>query len=215
LYRLGRQLMGENQAHMPDGDPAMFRSGLIIALLAAAPMRIANLASLRIGVQLRREGAQWSVWLTGSETKTSQADRWPLPAELSVSVEQYLRYARPTLMARACRPVDTDLLWIGDSGRPIGDQVIRRIIQGLTAQHLGVRINPHSFRHAAATTFALEAPTDSRKTAALLGHASPAMTQKHYILQQQFMAQQDYLSIYRARLRGRPPAGQADAGAED
>ena len=106
---------------------------------------------------------------------------------------------RPALQARAKHPYPTDLLWIGDSGWPIGYQVLRPIIARLTRERRGVQINPHRFRHCAATTFALEWPEDALQSAGLLGHASPQTTEKHYIVQQRQLVQQDYLKLLRAR----------------
>jgi len=202
LYDLGLQAMRESLGG--DGnstDTSLYRAGLAVALLAAAPMRIANFAALEIGQQLRREGDHWTVYLAADETKTRRADVWPISNRLRLYLERYLTVVRPALLQRSRHSIDMARLWIGDSGRPIGDQVLRRIITTLTRERLGVTINPHSFRHCAATTFALERPRDALQTSALLGHASPQTTERHYIVQQRQLVQQDYMQLVARRSR--------------
>ena len=199
LHDLGLRVMQESQNGDGEIDPCVYRDGLIVAMLAVAPMRIANFAALRVGTELRQEGEQWKVYLDADTTKTRRADVWPIGGRVAHFLEHYVGVVRPTLQARAQHPRPTDLLWIGDSGWPIGHQVLRPIIARLTRERLGVQINPHRFRHCAATTFALEQPGDALKNAALLGHASPETTEKHYIVQQRQLVQQDYLKLLHAR----------------
>jgi integrase len=208
LYDLGLQVMQENCSAEGDVNPSRYRSGLIVALLAAAPMRIANFAVLEIGRHLRDESGRWTIRLEANETKTRRSDVWPIPDRLRASLDYYLEEVRPSLLARAHKPTMTARLWIGDSGRPIGDQVLRRLIARLTRERLGTQINPHTFRHCAATTLALERPRDSLQSSALLGHASPQTTEQHYIVQQRQLVQQDYLQILRKRSRCSQPSEQ-------
>jgi integrase/recombinase XerD len=199
-YALGLRIMRE--ALSADGeviDPSSCRTGLAIAFLAAAPMRIANFASLEIGRHLCRNGDRWIVRLAASETKTRRADVWPLAPVLGLYLDDYLRVVRPMLLRRARHSPATSRLWIGDSGRPIGDQVLRRTIGRVTGERLGIRLNPHAFRHCAATTFALELPHDALQSAALLGHASPQTTEQHYIVQQRQLVQEQYLELLQGR----------------
>lgn len=201
LYATGLQIMRDSWGSDREPNLSLYRSGLVIALLAAAPMRIGNLAGLRIGQHLCKNGTQWTIHLDAAETKTRRADTWPITAQFTPYLDRYLIVIRPMLRQRAKPSLDTGHLWIGDSGRPIGDQVLRRIIATLTRDHLGVRINPHTFRHCAATTFALERPHDALQSAALLGHASPETTERHYIIQQRQLVQHDYLGILAERRR--------------
>jgi integrase/recombinase XerD len=180
-------------------DPSSCRTGLAIAFLAAAPMRIANFASLEIGRHLCCNGDRWIVRLGASETKTRRADVWPLSPVLGGYLDDYLRVVRPMLLKRARNSQPTSYLWIGDSGRPIGGQVLRRIIGRVTRARLGIRLNPHAFRHCAATTFALERPHDALQSAGLLGHASPQTTEQHYIVQQRQLIQEEYLQLLQHR----------------
>ena len=202
LYDLGLQVMRESWSTEGTINPSLYRAGLAVALLAAAPMRIANFAALELGRQLRREGRYWTIYLTAEETKTREADVWLISSQLSACIDQYLSVVRPALRQRALNTPDTGRLWIGDSGNPISHQVLRPIIATLTRERLGVQINPHTFRHCAATTLSLERPQDALQNSALLGHTSPQTTEQHYIVQQRQLVQQDYLRLLVKRARG-------------
>jgi integrase/recombinase XerD len=199
LYTLGLRILREGWSAERMVDPSSCRNGLAIAFLAAAPMRIANFASLEIGRHLCRNGDRWIVRLGVSETKTRRSDVWPLGPVLGLYLEDYLRVVRPILLRRARNSPATSRLWIGDGGRPIGDQVLRRIIGRVIRERLGIRLNPHAFRHCAATTFALELPHDALQSAALLGHSSPQTTEQHYIVQQRQLIQEEYLELLQYR----------------
>jgi integrase/recombinase XerD len=204
LYDLGIQVMRESWNANGGVNLSLYRAGFAVALLAAAPMRIANFSTLEIGRQLRREESRWVIYLTADETKTRRADVWPISGQLSLCLDQYLAVVRPALLQRARHSAATGHLWIGDSGHPIGHQVLRPIIATLTRERLGIQINPHTFRHCAATTFALERPRDALQSSALLGHASPQTTERHYIVQQRQLVQQDYIRLLHKRSRSSP-----------
>jgi integrase len=178
-----------------------YRDGFAVVLLAAASMRIANFSALRLGNDLKRDEERWSIFLAEGETKTGASDVWPLSSEVSAHLDRYLQFVRPHLQSAGSSLVQTDHLWIGDSGRPVGQQIVRRWINRLTETDLGVRIRPHSFRHCAATTYSLERPSRSVEASALLGHASAATTERSYIIQQRQIAQNEYLALLITRRR--------------
>ena len=72
LFRLGLRLMG--QAEMTKNLTSFRRAlacrdGLIIALFAADPLRLANIAALEIGRTLIKDGTTWSFEIPAEETK--------------------------------------------------------------------------------------------------------------------------------------------------
>jgi integrase len=69
---------------------------------------------------------------------------------------------------------------------------IRRTLSP-NAQGLGLSVNLHQFRHAAATFWSIQDPANVRGAKDLLGHPSFGTTEKHYIMAQ-------------SRLAGRPLA---------
>jgi integrase/recombinase XerD len=184
LLGIGEELMlGACDAIGEVSDPVAFRDGLIIALLAAVPVRIHAFSCLRVGRHLRkRSTGAWTLDWEASETKGRREDHWSVPAFLVPTLETYLDAARPALQARnlGC-PSSADHMWIGLCGQPIGDQTIRKIIKRRTAEALGEPIRPHAFRTSAATTFVLEHPEHAIEAAALLAHTDFRMTEKHYL----------------------------------
>ena len=183
------------QAVEDDGTIAAgrFRDGLILGVLIAAPMRIANFAALEIGRHLRR-GARWEIALEAAKTKTRQADHWPLPASLSEATDTYLNAVRPVLLGGSA---DTGRLWIGDKGRPMQGQAIRQRIKALTEAAFGRPVLPHSFRHSAVTSFTHRLPAHAAEAPAVLGHRSAATTERHYIIGQRLLMMETYHNCLR------------------
>ena len=81
LYRYGKRLMDTAGEHAPEqarlgvAAAKRYQAGLIIALLAARPLRIRNLQTLTIGKTLRWDGKYY--WLTFSTdgNQNSQPNR--------------------------------------------------------------------------------------------------------------------------------------------
>ena len=102
LYALGIGLMeGALDAAGVVADPEAWQDGLVVALLAAAPLRIANFAALRLGAHLARDASGlWTIHLGEGETKTRRGDAWPVPEGLAPYLEHHLGAVRPVLPAR-------------------------------------------------------------------------------------------------------------------
>jgi integrase len=164
-------------------DPAAFRDGLIIALLATVPVRIHAFSLIRIGQHLNRQAqGGWTLDWTGDETKGRRPDHWPFPDFLTQALEVYLHVVRPALVARETNAASADhRLWIGVGGGPIGDQTIRKIIKARTAAAFGKPVHPHAFRTSAATTHVIENPEHAIEASALLAHTDFRITEKHYL----------------------------------
>lgn len=201
LYELGVRTMRDAWPVNTPDDARRYRNGFAVALLAAAPIRIANFSALCLDEHLHREDAMWSISLDAAETKTRVSDVWLLSTEVSGHLDRYLHLVRPALLSADAISAQTPQLWIGDGGHSVGPQIVRRWINQLTEDGLGIRISPHSFRHCAATTYSVERPSRSVEASSLLGHASAATTERNYIIQQRQIAQNDYLDLLRARRR--------------
>lgn len=81
------------------------------------------------------------------------------------------------LAAAALRIAKFAALWVGAYGQPLD----HRSMWARTAA-FGRPVLPHGFRHCAANAFALKHPEQPRDAAALLGHAGPRTTERHYVL---------------------------------
>lgn len=194
-------------------DPDGWQSGLMVALMAAAPVRIGNFASLVVGKHLQPDPQDGSWWmrLAMEETKTKAPDDWPIPETLWPYLHHHLTAVRPVLLRQGQRADRHDFLWVGTFGQPLQDQGVRKRVQRVTAELLGEAISPHSFRHSAVTGFSLQFADRPRDAAHLLGHASAQTTEKHYLM----ASRQRALSTLHDALEKRLARIEAQAKASD
>jgi integrase len=176
------------------------RDALILALLAARPLRLANLTGLRLGRDLIREEAGYQVRVDGSETKNRRPIHFVLPAVLTNPLDHYLHHERPFLLG----PNASDRLWISVRRKPMSEQAIYSQVVATTAELLGRPLHPHAFRHAAATSTAEVDPELLGIASRLLGHGSLDVTRAHYDRSRMRTAQRrhtDHVRSLRAELR--------------
>ena len=75
-----------------------YRDGLLLALLAACPLRRRSLALLEVGRHLVRHPDGYRLRLGPAETKNGTAYEAPLPASLAPWLDRYLDEVRPRLL---------------------------------------------------------------------------------------------------------------------
>lgn len=186
LFALGCRLMAEAEGDelTPKEQATGYRDGLMIALLAARPLRRKNFTGLELGRHLVRKGTSWQLRIPGAETKTGQPIALPFPAALVPALERYLAVHRPVL-ASLCghqqQPAGA-ALWLSARGTAMAEITLYFRITRLTRAAFGQAINPHLFRDAAATSLAILDPAQVRIAAQILGHTSPATSERHYNL---------------------------------
>ncbi len=182
LYNLGRNLIDQAEAEISGtsrvGKAAAltFRDGLIIALLALAPVRRRNLQDLRIGETLVRAGAGWSVVFGEQETKSGRELDYPLPKDLSQLLDRYIADIRPALFGSGTH----NGLWASVKGSALSGNALYAAVCRRTKAAFGEAVNLHLFRDAAATFLAVTAPEKVQVASDLLGHARQPTTQRHY-----------------------------------
>ncbi len=106
LFAYGLQLMAE--ADGPSGGTPLqrasrYRDGLMIALLAARPLRRRNFAAIEIGRHLVRYAEAYWLRFEAAETKTREPIEASFPSELTPHLERYLSHQRPLLAQRTGR----------------------------------------------------------------------------------------------------------------
>jgi integrase len=214
LFELGCRLMAEaSTAGSPRQQAITYRDGLIVALLSARPLRLRNLAGLRVGSTLARRGSDWWICIPGSLTKTGEPIEEPLPAELEPALAIYLERHRPVLAAlrgRWAAPVE-DALWVSSNGSPMTAQALYDRIVARTAEAFGQPINPHLFRDCAATSIAIEDPAHIGMASRLLGHRNRATTERYYNQAQAIEAARRW-QAFLLRLRAGMLGGAPDNG---
>ncbi|MFZ2099257.1 MAG: site-specific integrase [Oricola sp.] len=182
LYRVGFNAMdrAEEKAweagYLTKSAAILFRDGLMVATLVEAPMRRSPFTLLEIGEHLQKQGAHWVISVPAELTKTDVAQEYELSERLSDKMDIFLERIRPAFPGAA----NHDRLW-PESGGPIKDYVIRDRIMRLTENELGYPVTPHRFRNAVATFVSIADPANVRVSKDLLGHASFATTERHYI----------------------------------
>ena len=185
LYRFGKELM--DTADERDGGllaaAQRYQSGLIIALLAARPLRIRNFQAIVIGRSLRWDRTRYWLSFSAEETKTGGAIDEPLPDDLVPYLEGFLRDWRPFLLRRGSRfgrdPTHRSL-WVDRQGKPMREATLRELIKRYTRKRFGTAIWPHLFRHCLLTSVAIDQPELLRISAILLGHSNHQTGEKHY-----------------------------------
>ncbi len=139
--------------------PVDIRDRAILELLYATGMRVAELATLRVGEL--DEGDFLRVVGKGGRERSLPVGR---PARRAV--QRYLDHARPLMV----RPGAGDRLWVGVRGGALDVRGIRRVVRARAATF------PHALRHSFATHL-LEEGADLRAVQELLGHIELATTQ--------------------------------------
>ena len=165
------------------------RNGLMVALLAACPIRLKNFAALEIGRSFLKLEGGW--WIGLEETKSRRPDHRPVPSFLTGSIGSYLEIYRPVLLRQATcgdkpwpdlspGPAPSTIgapnepgcaLWLGRRGEPLGYSQVKGAITETTRITLGVSVNPHRFRTSGATSAALHGSHSPHLASALLQHS--------------------------------------------
>lgn len=175
------------------------RNGTMVAMLALMPMRRRAFGQLEIGTSLLVGGDRIIVALSSEMTK----NRLPWEAEVPKAVEPLLRRyvddVRPWFMARGgeCH----SRLWVKLRGTPFELNHFGNQIAAITTQLTGVRVPPHFFRDAAATTLSRMSPDAARLIRPVLAHTSAGTAERYYIYAQTIEAGRDYARLVK-RMKG-------------
>jgi integrase/recombinase XerD len=153
-----------------------YRDALVIAFLAARPIRLKNLAAITLGSHLMQQDETWFCRFDATETKEKRLLSFSLPHEVACYLEIYIDRYRPLLLKGSEYPD----LWISIRGTPMSQQAIYWNTCRLSETLFGHRVNPHLFRDCTASALATDAPDHVLAAARILGHASLDTTLKHY-----------------------------------
>lgn len=154
-----------------------YRDALMLALLAARPLRKKNFTGLELGRHLVPTQGNWLLTIPAAETKTRQPLSFDLPEPLLPWFERYLSEVRP-LFPRAA---ESSRLWLGKEGVMRDAHAVYHRITRLTRRLFGTSINPHLLRDCAASSLAAVSADMARAAAPLLGHRHFSTTERYYI----------------------------------
>ena len=154
-----------------------YRDGLIIALLAAVPLRRRTLTALTINQHLVKIGDHWLLDIPAADTKTGLPLEFPVSGALSECIDLYLARFR-----RAITGANThDGLWPSARGKPMSAGAVYDAVRRRTTEALGFPVNLHYFRRAAGNLWSIADPANVQGVKDLLGQTSFGTTEKHYI----------------------------------
>ena len=201
LLELGLDLMDKADRitcrYNPLQAEVQYRDGLMIAILAARPVRLKNLTAIELGSHLLRiDDLYWLVF-EAHEVKNRMHIEVPVPEALTPYIDDYLARHRPRLL----QGKESSRLWISRFGGPLSSGSIHRQVKLHTKAAFGKAIHPHLFRDCAATSIAIHDPEHVRIAANILGHHNLATTQKYYDQSRMLEASRHYQSTIHALRR--------------
>jgi integrase len=208
VTKLPDQLMRQarlERRHAPVRAAVLAQIAVAVAILTVAPIRLGNLAGIRLGENLIKPGGpQSNYFLTFS--KYDVKNRVPLQFKLdemvTTIINEYVHDFRPALL----RGSNADWLFPGESGEhkekiSFSTQIVDRV-----EKSTGLRITVHQFRHAAGALILKHRPGEYELVRCLLGHKSVQTTIKFYLELETTQASEIFTDIVRNRLEFRPDA---------
>lgn len=194
LFQLGLRLMDQAERTTKATDcfrALLYRDGLIIALLAADPLRLANITALEIGRTLINDGTTWSLNIPPEETKSDRLHLAVLPDWAARCIDRYVQHCRPYL----ANAESTNRLWLSQVGRPLTEDGLYRAVCKRTHDAFGKRINPHLFRSCLATSTAVHHGAQMGLAMTVLDHTSSKVMGRYYNQAKMIDAVQAYQEI--------------------
>jgi integrase len=183
VVKLPEQLM-ERARKMNNTAPVraalLAQTAVAIAILLVAPVRLGNLAAIRLDINLIKPGRpEGNYWLCFSkfDVKNKQALQFVFNGRLTKLIDEYVSDFRPALM----KGKNHDWLFPGrstDHKEKIGfsTQIVDQVEKAT-----GMRITVHQYRHAAAAMFLKHRPGEYELVRQLLGHKSVETTKRFYL----------------------------------
>jgi integrase len=208
VTKLPDQLMRQarlERRHGPVRAAVLAQIAVAVAILTVAPIRLGNLASIRLGENLIKPGGPQSNYFLAF-SKYDVKNRVPLQFKLDETVttiiNEYVHDFRPDLM----RGSNADWLFPGESGGhkekiSFSTQIVDRV-----EKSTGLRITVQQFRHAAGALILKHRPGEYELVRRLLGHKSVQTTIKFYLELETTQASEIFTDIVRNRLDFQPGA---------
>ncbi len=175
-------------------DRVAYRDTLMLAMMAARPLRLKNFSNIRIGEHLLHEAGAWILLIPGEEVKNGQALEYALPNSLKQYLQVYLDRVRESFS----NVYTGQTLWLEFLGAPLQYHSVYCRFILVTKRLLGVGINPHLLRDCAATSLSTVSPAAARSAAALLGHRYFSTTERYYVRANQLEANRTLNTILKA-----------------
>lgn len=156
------------------------QTAVALGLLTTAPLRLGNLRVLDRQGHFHRGfsvgNMQYQLVIPAAEVKNKVDLEFPVPARVMEMIERYLADYQSWLTDGH----QSTLLFPGRSGHPKHDTALRGNITRAVHKELGLRVNPHLFRHLSALLFLKANPGQYESVRQLLGHKNIQTTTNFY-----------------------------------
>ena len=185
LLHLPRRIMAEAEQLLVDGHKLeagwLAGTAVAIAVLLHCPMRVRNLAELRLGVHVVKLDARARHWthilIDAAEVKNDVGLEWPISRDLASLIETYLARFRVEL-----RHAATDYLFpardsASSSRRPA---TLGRAMSDVLHRLAGLSMSPHDFRAFAGFMLLKEDHSAINDLRLILGHKTLETTLAYY-----------------------------------
>lgn len=147
-------------------NPERLLDAVVVELLYATGMRVAELAALKLGdIDYSRK----LILVTGKGNKQRML---PFGEPAALALERWLRHGRSKFVTES----SDDSLLLRASGKPVSVRTVYAIVAKLLDETPGGAAGPHALRHSFATHL-LDGGADLRTVQELLGHSSLGTTQ--------------------------------------
>jgi integrase len=195
--RLPAQLM-ERARNMRTAAPVraalLAQIAVAVAIQLVAPVRLGNLASIQLDVNLVKPGGpDGNYWLRFPkfDVKNKQALQFVFNDRLTTLIDEYICDFRPALM----KGKNHDWLFPGRSTEHKEKIGFSTQIVDQVEKATGMRITIHQYRHAAAAMFLKHRPGEYELVRQLLGHKSVETTKRFYLDLETTTASEIYTKI--------------------
>jgi len=178
-----------------------------IGILSVAPVRLGNLASIRLGFNLiKPDGPDSNYWLVfpDYDVKNRVKLDYPLPEYLTRLIDEYVFQFRPCLL----RGRNEDWLFPGLRAEHKGKICLSGQIAERIYKATGMRMTVHQFRHAAGALVLTKRPGEYELVRRLLGHRNVQTTINSYIGLENIQASEIFSKIVMEHLNDGPEDDQ-------
>lgn len=172
-----------------------FQMGTIMAMLALMPLRCTTFRRLELGTSVHVDGNSVEITVPGEMMKTGHPWDAKVPDAVLPHLLRYLQEFRPWLMQRHGK--HHSFMWVTNKGDPLNSGYFGVRVAQATTEATGVRISPHLFRDAAATTLARMSPQSARLIKPVLAHSCTDTAEDHYIHAGSIEAGRNHASLIR------------------
>ncbi len=168
------------QRHRPIRAAVIAQMAVAVGIEAVAPIRLENLASIRLGANLNKpDGPDSNYWLhiAPEDVKNNVRLQFVFKEYLTQLIDEYVQEFWPTLLRGRREDYLFPGLREGAKGKvSFGSQISNRIYK-----MTGLRMTVHQFRHAAGAIILKNRPGEFELVRQILGHRRIATTMRCYV----------------------------------